>query len=446
MRRNPYVLGGWVTGPEFYGRGRILDEILRGPNNAIWLMGTRRIGKTSVLRELERRAQEGRRWVPFFLDLQGVDRSDLLDEEVYYALEEQAERFSPFGVVPQQLRTLTAHQVFRELYYALQGQNRGLLLLVDESEAFITMARKDPTTLQRLHRVILSTPGVRTVLAATKRLSLLNDLSKDWLTSPLLHGFTPVYLSNLSAPETEALARQIHRRPPVEASPDTIQRIYRETGGHPYLVQLVCHRLYRPEEHALAPAEDSYFAVEPFLGDFFRIDFGHLTSTERLLVAAVAREEPVPLSRLLDLSPLPPAETRALLYPLVQLGFLHEERDAYTMGNRFFARWLQESWAELEAAPVSTASDAAMTDVVVESRERRLQGLREELEIQLRNRQELERQRALFGPTPPLFILNSLHQVEAEIQRLQREIACLEDMHQGTGARGDRLGSTPVTR
>ena len=47
---NPYVVGQWVRGPRFYGRVSQIEEILDGPRNSLWVLGTRRIGKTSLLR------------------------------------------------------------------------------------------------------------------------------------------------------------------------------------------------------------------------------------------------------------------------------------------------------------------------------------------------------------------------------------------------------------
>jgi predicted AAA+ superfamily ATPase len=51
--RAPYVVGQWVRGEKFYGRVALIAEILHGPRNAIWLLGYRRIGKTSLLRQIE---------------------------------------------------------------------------------------------------------------------------------------------------------------------------------------------------------------------------------------------------------------------------------------------------------------------------------------------------------------------------------------------------------
>jgi len=69
----PYVVGQWVRGDRFYGRAAQIDEILEGQRNCIWLLGTRRIGKTSLLKQLEYITDRSRdrRYFPLFWDFRG---------------------------------------------------------------------------------------------------------------------------------------------------------------------------------------------------------------------------------------------------------------------------------------------------------------------------------------------------------------------------------------
>ena len=55
LMRNPFIAGSWVRGDNFFGRSAILREILEGERHAIWVVGARRLGKTSLLKELEYR-------------------------------------------------------------------------------------------------------------------------------------------------------------------------------------------------------------------------------------------------------------------------------------------------------------------------------------------------------------------------------------------------------
>src|SRR6185369_16450274 len=61
LPRNPYTVGGPVRGSHFYGRTALIQSILDGNDRAIWVVGNRRIGKTSLLRRMEQLgASDGR--------------------------------------------------------------------------------------------------------------------------------------------------------------------------------------------------------------------------------------------------------------------------------------------------------------------------------------------------------------------------------------------------
>ena len=65
--------GRWVSGPDFFDREselRVLDERVRAGNHVL-LTGQRRMGKTSLARELGRRL-ESAGWVFLFADVEGA--------------------------------------------------------------------------------------------------------------------------------------------------------------------------------------------------------------------------------------------------------------------------------------------------------------------------------------------------------------------------------------
>ena len=66
-----YSTGRWVSGPDFFDREaelRILEERVRAANHVL-LTGQRRMGKTSIARELGRRLTESGGWVALFTDV-----------------------------------------------------------------------------------------------------------------------------------------------------------------------------------------------------------------------------------------------------------------------------------------------------------------------------------------------------------------------------------------
>ena len=75
MRRRLKKAGGnWVTGEQFFGREgdlRVLAERVREGSHTL-LSGPRRIGKTSLVRELLRRLEESDGFKSAFVDLEAV--------------------------------------------------------------------------------------------------------------------------------------------------------------------------------------------------------------------------------------------------------------------------------------------------------------------------------------------------------------------------------------
>jgi MoxR-like ATPase len=65
--------GRWVSGDDFFNREselRVLDSRVRAGNHTL-LTGQRRMGKTSIVRELGRRLQL-QEWVVLFTDVEGA--------------------------------------------------------------------------------------------------------------------------------------------------------------------------------------------------------------------------------------------------------------------------------------------------------------------------------------------------------------------------------------
>ena len=88
--RNPFIAGSWVRGDDFFGRGELLRELLEGERHSLWVLGGRRLGKTSLLKELEHRVQKSREtpFVPLYWDLQGSGDARGLAETLLASVED----------------------------------------------------------------------------------------------------------------------------------------------------------------------------------------------------------------------------------------------------------------------------------------------------------------------------------------------------------------------
>jgi len=343
--RNPYIAGRWVSGPEFYGRQALIEDILHGPDDHLWVMGLRRTGKTSLLRQTELLSRQGDLYLPLFWDVQGCRAPDDLATALYEGVEEATGCFAALGVDVSAWGGLDLFALLGTLTRLAQTSERRLLLLVDEAECLNYLARDLPHVLQRLRRVLQRGPHIRTVLASSKRLSALHELCRDWETSPFLHGFAPRYLGGLEPEVAEALICQHQAGRSVQAASDLVAQVRQLTGDHPYLLQLLCSRLF--SEGSLHPVTDDDLAfVDAQMAGFLLNDFAALADPERAILRAVSLGQLLPA----DADP-------AYLHGLTALGILRREGDGYAIGNAFFARWLREQ-ADWEARSEVSAEGA----------------------------------------------------------------------------------------
>ncbi len=327
---SPYVTSGPVTGADFYGRRELLDEIAAGRCRAIYFFGTRQIGKSSLLRQVETLVPS------MFLDLQwaGGRLEDLVRQgqrEVH-----RKRRHYPWlppddGLPDDLFRLLEA------VSDTAEEAGERLWVLMDEAEIWVRVARSHLEVLHKLRGTIQNCPALCIVLAASKSLSEANTLTgKEG--SPFLSGFALRYLGPLSLQDGAALLRQEQGTVPVTAGEELLAQLLALTGGHPLLLQLLGERFYE-DGHLRPPTEGDLTGIldQAVKTGIFPQDFAALSGPERAILRAVSSGQSFPA----DAHP-------TYLHGLVGLGILRCEGDCYTIGNDFFARWLREQ-ADWEA-------------------------------------------------------------------------------------------------
>ncbi len=369
MTSVPYVVGQWVRGAGFYGRSTQLEEILDGPRNALWLLGTRRVGKTSLLKQLEYltagspgggqiagspgggqmagspvRRTADRGYFPLFWDFQGSDDPQELHLDFADALLDAEERLEELGI---DLATVEAENLFvslGRLRRKLRAQGRKLLLLCDEVEELIELHKKSPALLRKLRRAMQSREDIRSVLASSIRLWDLAEEREN--TSPFLHGFTPpLYIEALSDGEARSLIRQVHLPPESrpELDDEAVELIRERCDNHPYLIQLVGRRYLETAGSGRLEEALEQVATDRMVSFFFSVDFEMLTETERHVLSTISEQSAASSKSLqLDLQ-LGSGSLSGCLHRLEHLGYVR--RDAahrYVLANYFFRRWLEE--------------------------------------------------------------------------------------------------------
>jgi hypothetical protein len=368
---NPYVVGQWVRGERFYGRNALIDEILNGPRNSLWVLGTRRIGKTSLLKQLEHlTSSDGCEYIPIFWDFQGADDPDELRLTFFDALLDAENRLEAIGIEVSKLEDEDLFTSMAKLRRKLRSQGRSLLLLCDEVEELLNLHRQDPALLRKLRRAMQSQDGVRSVLTSSVRLCELAEERGD--TSPFLHGFSPpLYISGLSTDEALALVRQdgspSETRPEIESG-DAVEICHR-CDQHPYLIQLVCKRFLETGDLEEACRQ---VVSDRMINYFFSIDFEMLSATEKAVLRLIAEQGTATDESIHAVMKGDTADRDDALQRLENLGFIGRDEDRnYILPSYFLMRWLEDlavNQPPPQLQPASLHEDPTISVRTIDSR------------------------------------------------------------------------------
>jgi hypothetical protein len=417
--RNPYIVGRWLVGKDHYGRQRLIDYLLAIPDPAVWVVGTRRMGKTSLLRQLEWLTDRpDSPFVPLFWDIQGCETPDDLSYDLCSGIEDRSERFEALGVDISHLYGMDVVRIIQTLQRVLRQSNKKLFLLIDETEALINLGEKEGQLLARL-RKIFQNGSQRTIITSTKALMQLNDLNSRWLTSPFLFG---VSLANLWSLDSESAAELVLQKQSDEkmvVSHELVDEILVHTNRHPYLIQYLCQRLFTSlseNQGALRPIEDEDLRPDHQLSGFFQIDFEHLAPVERQILLTVARHGLISEAQLAaELGDSAPSRVAMFAYGMNKLGYLRSVHGQWTLGNEFLRRWVVENYNRLILNVQSQVSDDGVESLLVVGRQIERNYLQQEMASIQVKLDELLFKRKAYDDQPPV-------ELSLQIQALRSEL------------------------
>ena len=233
----PYETSKPVTGSRFFGREFEIRRILQGADSNFAIMGIRRIGKTSLMREVERQLKEqaqergdedaGQRII--FMDCSAISSPAHFLQEVVRKLR------------PQELTRLSSKQfpIYFPDFLGRMAQRYGgpLVFFLDEFDKVLTWHDEDDSLLNALRassnqgqsRYVVG--GFREVMRAFSNLD-----------SPLYNFARPVRLKEFSREQTAAMVLGPLEKLGVrfERPNDVVDRIFDETAGQPNLIQFYC--------------------------------------------------------------------------------------------------------------------------------------------------------------------------------------------------------------
>ena len=265
-RKSPYTTGEVVTGEHFIGRDRelkqIRDALVGGTQERTPLVvGIRRIGKTSILKQTLLDPEVLRHYYPVYVDVEDRPASETTSTFLIYLCEKILEGIpaasrtevvfhrKDFDVEPY-----NAFERFTQSLSALKMKKR-LLLVIDEFDWLFKLAAKtqerqeyqdaplkpneafQPEVFGAIRKALLHCRMLRMLFAGLPVL-----LQRSSYEARLFGLLDPVRVDRFTEQEAQEVlnaAKNSFNVPPVSR-----ELLFRSTGLQPYMLQVVCHYLF----------------------------------------------------------------------------------------------------------------------------------------------------------------------------------------------------------
>ncbi|MBD1215143.1 MAG: ABC transporter substrate-binding protein [Dolichospermum circinale Clear-D4] len=248
-QRNPYIVGSVIDEPDkFFGRQSLFDFIkdnLQQNTPLILLYGQRRIGKSSVLKQIPQKISYSEDQFVFIdFDIQvfvGDNRKHPINEILHYLAqrigEEIGNSLTPTAEDIEDDPTIF-HENFLTQIYNILGEKK-LVLLLDEFDVLSEANNEGNVEFFRLINNWLST--------WPERLFIIPVVGRHLKELPYLLSF----LGGSPYKEISFLdkdsAEMLITRPAqgvVTYQPNAIEEILSLSAGHPYFTQVICYELF----------------------------------------------------------------------------------------------------------------------------------------------------------------------------------------------------------
>ncbi len=365
---NPYTLRP-VTGASFYGRKRELRELIQNlrdvrPGEAVLLWGPRRIGKTSLLLELQQRIMSGQDYVLVFVDMQRLSgrSTTIFIRDILRAI---AQALGQPEETPKLNRLkrdpLGYFRSFLDNNPILRHKH--LVLIIDEFQLLPHLTEEEVTLadLNRTFRSLIQHRGGLTIIFSGG--GVLGALLQQPEASFMLE---VAHYQKIDCLE-ETAARQLIVEPAqhVTYAEKVVDNLLYLTAGHPYYLQWLCGELVaradREQQRIIADEHLEALLNEwlPEQGEQF---FNHLWGSSagfsrpqqfisKLVLAALATHAGVGGSlSLADVETILQevlVDTPQLWYVLQDLAKMDTvivENDHYAVKMPLFQRWMRANY------------------------------------------------------------------------------------------------------
>ncbi len=265
---NPYIIGDPVQGMLFVGREEIMRQL-----EEVWInkqklqsaviFGHRRMGKTSILRNISTRLDEKVKLV--YVNLLTVGNSIQGVGEVLMAIADSLS--DTLQIPPPDDHSLInlPYRTFERYLKQIETQlgDTGLIIALDEFEQIEELIKSDriPKDFMGVLRgMVQMSPKIAFALAG---LHTLEEMTEDYF-NPFFASIIPIRVSFLERATCRYLLANPGEDFPLDYKPDALDYIYDLTAGQPYLVQLIGFllvRRYNDQVFELGNKRDPMFTI-----------------------------------------------------------------------------------------------------------------------------------------------------------------------------------------
>jgi hypothetical protein len=338
-----------VDPAHFHGRRALLEGYLKTPWRVLILLGGRGIGKTSVLNQLEHMLQDDSRRIrmlPVRLNL-NRERPTSTASFLHLLLTrlEEARRTDPPTPVPEVVTTQGFESHLQTAIAALRDRRfSGVCFLLDECEQLVGQDWWKGDASGVLRSLLETRAFAKQVGFVLTGFRALRD-HRQKVGSRLMHEAAWEYLPPLTRAEVDGLFRT---RCEVEgASPEGLEELYDQAGGHPKLTQRLVSLWLETRADDPRPSIDPLAArLRDALGSLFEDWWGEngypggLTGLEREVFRATLECETISASTAAGRTKQSENDCRQALQILQAIGVvIPTGGGGYRVGTRLFAEW-----------------------------------------------------------------------------------------------------------
>ncbi|MFZ5515494.1 MAG: CHAT domain-containing protein [Candidatus Zhuqueibacterota bacterium] len=341
-QKNPFIVGDWIKNDaDFIGRKDLIQKYLPLQRQFNWLIGARRMGKTSLLRYLQRQYRKQDRMIPLFWDVSGANSVYDLKLSFIDALEPAEFEFSRLEIEfdLDHFERESLYWDLRCLIRQCRKKSVHVVLLVDESEALFRVAVQDEQFLHQFRAILLNQPMLSVILASNHGLASYDKLSTTHFLAPFLQAFSP---PDYITPWDEDEARALIRRCTGDVAEQ--DKIIEFAGCLPFLVQMICFYFF---DQGNLKATIETIRQNNVLDLFFRDDFQYFDQVDYQILANLIHLEPSYIEAIAPKLNISINHIQKRLNTLSWLGFAKQNSDQkFALNNYFLRTWIAENISE----------------------------------------------------------------------------------------------------